>query len=265
MAPWGSEEPKLELDRQTIEKRDFPITRRGYDPAAVDSHLASVAQELERKPADTAGPRGSVADVASGMIHTILEAAENTATDIERSAKEDAARLQRDASHAAQSMRDEAIAKSRSHLSAISSATEPMLERIGTIEREFNTLAGDFRAGAQRLISELAGLVDKMPTLYETAAAAATEGKQKSQQQADANAFAAQPKAGTPGQPTTPGPAQPAPAAPAQPKAATPGQPTPAAPTQSNATPPAATGQPAPASPPSNDRAPRPAPVSNQP
>ena len=37
----------VELDRQSIEKRDFPIGRRGYDPAAVDAHLRALATEVE--------------------------------------------------------------------------------------------------------------------------------------------------------------------------------------------------------------------------
>jgi DivIVA domain-containing protein len=35
------------LDRQAIEKRDFPIGRRGYDPAAVDAPLGRLAEEVE--------------------------------------------------------------------------------------------------------------------------------------------------------------------------------------------------------------------------
>ena len=33
----------VDLDRQAIERRDFPIGRRGYDPAAVDAHLRALA------------------------------------------------------------------------------------------------------------------------------------------------------------------------------------------------------------------------------
>ena len=35
------------MDRDAIERRDFPIGRRGYDQAAVDAHLRRVADELE--------------------------------------------------------------------------------------------------------------------------------------------------------------------------------------------------------------------------
>ncbi len=37
----------MALDRQSIEKRDFPIGRRGYDPAAVDAHLSEIATQVD--------------------------------------------------------------------------------------------------------------------------------------------------------------------------------------------------------------------------
>ena len=46
------------LDRQSIEKRDFPIGRRGYDPDAVDAHLAMLADEVEAAAALRAPARG---------------------------------------------------------------------------------------------------------------------------------------------------------------------------------------------------------------
>src|SRR5262249_30801407 len=38
---------RVALERQSIEKRDFPISGRGYDPEAVDSHLSALAEEVE--------------------------------------------------------------------------------------------------------------------------------------------------------------------------------------------------------------------------
>ena len=37
----------MALERQSIEKKDFPIGRRGYDPDAVDAHLATLADEID--------------------------------------------------------------------------------------------------------------------------------------------------------------------------------------------------------------------------
>ena len=36
----------MALDRQSIEKKDFPVGRRGYDPEAVDAHLSTLADEI---------------------------------------------------------------------------------------------------------------------------------------------------------------------------------------------------------------------------
>ncbi len=37
----------MALDRQSIEKKDFPIGRRGYEPDAVDEHLAALADQVD--------------------------------------------------------------------------------------------------------------------------------------------------------------------------------------------------------------------------
>ena len=67
----------MEIDRQAIERRDFPISRRGYDPAAVDAHLRTLAseiEELERR--HLAGAQSSLATTASSQVQSILQAAE---------------------------------------------------------------------------------------------------------------------------------------------------------------------------------------------
>lgn len=37
----------MAFDRQSIERRDFPIARQGYDPASVDRHLSAVADAFD--------------------------------------------------------------------------------------------------------------------------------------------------------------------------------------------------------------------------
>ncbi len=37
----------MAFDRQSIERRDFPIARRGYDPASVDRHLSAIADAFD--------------------------------------------------------------------------------------------------------------------------------------------------------------------------------------------------------------------------
>ena len=75
----------MALDRQSIEKRDFPIGRRGYEPAAVDAHLATLAREVDAlkrakssepsASAEARRPGESLASVASSQVQAIVEAA----------------------------------------------------------------------------------------------------------------------------------------------------------------------------------------------
>jgi DivIVA domain-containing protein len=51
------------MERDEIERKDFPAAQRGYDPASVDAHLRSVADELDRRP-----PVEQVEDAAKGML-----------------------------------------------------------------------------------------------------------------------------------------------------------------------------------------------------
>ena len=76
----------MDLDRQAIERKDFPIGRRGYDPDAVDAHLRALAgefEELQRAAAHGAADL-SLASSAATQVQSILEAAEAAAADIER-------------------------------------------------------------------------------------------------------------------------------------------------------------------------------------
>jgi hypothetical protein len=66
---------------------DFPIVRRGYEPAAVDAHVRALTAEIERLGGAGAARREpSVASTASSQVQEILRAAETAAADIERAA-----------------------------------------------------------------------------------------------------------------------------------------------------------------------------------
>jgi DivIVA domain-containing protein len=82
---------ELALDRQDIERRDFPIGRRGYEPEAVDAHLRRVAQELEEARRAERPSTASLASAAADQVRSIVEAAETTAADIKRQADDEAA------------------------------------------------------------------------------------------------------------------------------------------------------------------------------
>ena len=70
----GGDYARPPVDRDEIERQEFPPARRGYDAAAVREHLRRVADEFE---ALAARPRpASLAEGASTQVRAILEAAE---------------------------------------------------------------------------------------------------------------------------------------------------------------------------------------------
>ncbi|MEA2302766.1 MAG: hypothetical protein QOH43_46 [Solirubrobacteraceae bacterium] len=173
----------MALDRQTIEKKDFPIARRGYEPDAVDAHLASLGEEVERLQRELAGAsRGgapgaapaaqrsgpaSLAIAASEQVRTIVEAAESSAADIERSAQEDAARIRTDAQSDAARTRDDAVTRSEAHVGKVGDAASNMLDRVGLMETELGKLVDNLRSGTNQLTAELSMLQSDMGELYE--------------------------------------------------------------------------------------------------
>jgi DivIVA domain-containing protein len=78
----------MELQRELIERRDFPTARRGYDPESVDRHLREVAEAVERLKATPAAP--SVSGAAAERVQGIVQAAEESARQIEQQARDDA-------------------------------------------------------------------------------------------------------------------------------------------------------------------------------
>jgi DivIVA domain-containing protein len=162
----------VELDRQSIERRDFPIARRGYDPAAVDAHLRALAveaEELERHAVEERGSE-SLGSAAASQVRGILEAAESTAADIERQATEDAARMREEASLDAQRTRAEAIERAQAHVAAVAQATAVLRARVESMDGEVAALVQSLQAGAGRLASDLASVEVEMGALYDAAA-----------------------------------------------------------------------------------------------
>jgi len=166
----------LALDRQFIEKRDFPIGRRGYEPAAVDGHLAVLAREVEVLKRDAASgtpdqPAGaqSLATIASAQVQAIVEAAESSAAEIEREAREQATRITQDIARDAQRIRDETIERSQEHVGKVQEATALMLQRVDAMEGELSALVESLRTGANRLNADLSLLSGNMGELYDAA------------------------------------------------------------------------------------------------
>ncbi len=170
----------MDFDRQAIERRDFPIGRRGYDPAAVDVHLRALAEEFEQlqRPAISGGADVSVASTAGTQVQSILQAAETAAAEIERHALESARQVREDADRDADRTREEAVERARQHVAAVAHVAASLLEHVGSMDGEVNALVESLRAGAGRLAADLSAVENGMSELYDAAsgrAAAAAE------------------------------------------------------------------------------------------
>ena len=132
----------MALRRQDIERRDFPIARRGYDPDAVDAHLRSLADRLDEQGATAA----SLAGAASEQVRAIVTAAEASAAEIRAAADEEA----------------------QSHLARVEEAAKAMLQRVDEMEGELGKLVETLQA---------AEAADKGPTVEPPAQEAAAAGQ----------------------------------------------------------------------------------------
>jgi len=168
----------MELDRQSIERRDFPIGRRGYDPAAVDAHLRALAAEVDelRRAADSRGGE-TLGSAAGTRVQSILEAAEATAADIERRAADDAGRVREEADLDAEQTREDAVAQARAHVEAVARATSVLLGRVESLDGEVGTLTQSVRAAADRLAADVAAVERNMAELYDAATGRGDAGR----------------------------------------------------------------------------------------
>jgi DivIVA domain-containing protein len=121
------------VDRDRIERRDFPTGRRGYDPAAVDEHLRRVADEFEAR---VHPPPASLSSGASEQVRVILEAAEHSASELRAKAGEEAS----------------------DHVARVQEAADGMLAKLDALEGELSRLLDALRAGGERLVQGLAEL-----------------------------------------------------------------------------------------------------------
>ncbi|HEX4116535.1 MAG TPA: DivIVA domain-containing protein [Solirubrobacteraceae bacterium] len=160
----------MELDRQGIERRDFPIVRRGYDPASVDAHLRALAAEIEELQREASSRGGeSLASSAATQVQGILEAAQATAETIEHQAAEQAHQVREAADADARRTREEAVARAREHVAAVSRATEALLGHVGSLDGETRALVDSLRSGAGRLAGDLSSVEGEMEALYDAA------------------------------------------------------------------------------------------------
>jgi DivIVA domain-containing protein len=143
------------LDRHNIEKKDFPLGTRGYDPDAVDAHLAAVADEISAFKEEARRRADTVASSASDRVRTIVEAAEQSASEIQRAAEDDAREIRDEAAGEANATRENAQREAREYLDKVSASTSAMMERLNAMEQEMNAMIETVRTGSGRLTADL--------------------------------------------------------------------------------------------------------------
>ena len=144
----------MPLERQSIEKKDFPLSRRGYDPAAVDSHLASVADRVE---SDRPEPE-SLASTAGEQVRMIVAAAESMAAELRKQAEEEVHAATERAERDAKGVRSNAKREAEQYLSELRQATAKLIEDVKPIEAELGSVLASVRASGERVQGGLAEL-----------------------------------------------------------------------------------------------------------
>ena len=160
----------MALERQSIEKKDFPIGRRGYDPEAVDAHLSSLANEVDELKRTSRRRVETLASSASEQVRAIVEAAETSASDIQRQAEEDAKEIRSEANTEARATREQATAQAKEYVGKVSESTTQMLQRLDAMEGELGALTEALRTGANRLNADLQLLEGNLTDVGEAAA-----------------------------------------------------------------------------------------------
>lgn len=118
------------MDRDAIERHDFPVGRRGYDPGAVDAHLRAVADEMESLRSRAAEPphRGLSAGT-SEQVRLILEAAERSAAQLTDQAGRDASE----------------------HVARVQSAAGDMLAKLDSLQSDLDAMLAALKRSGELL------------------------------------------------------------------------------------------------------------------
>lgn len=125
----------MTLDRDSIVRRDFPTNRRGYDPAAVEAHLSTLAGEIEALQRRASEP-ATLSDQAGEQVRAIVQAAERGAEEIRATASAEAAQ----------------------RVAHVTEAAEHLRARVEQMEADVTRVMGELRDEARRLHADLSAV-----------------------------------------------------------------------------------------------------------
>jgi F0F1-type ATP synthase membrane subunit b/b' len=123
------------LDRDSIVRRDFPTNRRGYDPAAVEAHLSTLAGEIEALQRRASAP-ATLSEQAGEQVRAIVQAAERGAAEIRATASAEAAE----------------------RVAHVTEAAEHLRARVEQMEADVTRVMSELRDEARRLHADLSAL-----------------------------------------------------------------------------------------------------------
>jgi DivIVA domain-containing protein len=124
----------MELERRTIERRDFPSARRGYESAEVDRHLRAIADAVEQLKAAPAA-QGTVAGATAQRVEAIVAAAEASAREIEERANADAGLI-----------RERAETDAAAHVKRAQGLADELAGRASELQEQIGRLIGQIAA-----------------------------------------------------------------------------------------------------------------------
>jgi len=154
----------MAIDRQRIEKRDFPLVKEGYVREAVDAHLSAIAEEVSAGPAMKPG---TLAETAAARVREIVGQAEARGAEIARQAELAAAQRRADTEREQGRVREEAVQRTRSEVRDVSSTLERIVVGLDEAERDVRSVIALLREQARGLAGELALVDREMDRAYE--------------------------------------------------------------------------------------------------
>ncbi|MGI8631783.1 MAG: DivIVA domain-containing protein [Solirubrobacterales bacterium] len=149
--------------------RSFPQSRRGYDKDAVDAHLRQIASEVhslrqraeraERALADARASGGAPAapepESARNKVVSIIQAVEESASEIEAQSREAAREIEDGARRKAKDIVERAEQDGREHLQSVQSTIEDLRGKVEHLGGTLDGLEDEVRSGLDRALTDL--------------------------------------------------------------------------------------------------------------
>ena len=157
----------MRLDREAITRHDFDTSKEGYDPDAVDRHLAAIADAAE------AADRGRLGEEAQEELASIVEGAQRSADALREQAEAEAGEIREAARRQAEGEANEQAARQIARAEAAVTSVLERVEALGLGVEEVQATVRERGEALSRALGEAAEPLLK--TLEDRASALAAE------------------------------------------------------------------------------------------